>query len=187
MKKSIKNFISIIAIVLAFCFALTACDGATDSENGSTGEPTSSSSTGKVSITFSCGESLTMNEWETVRITASSTDKASVTLTAEDTSVLYLRGSSVTALKAGTTTITAKTKTGSATAKLNVTVKEKAENRPVLSVIGNGDIALGETSKFSASLSGVDAGDYVVQFSVDNPTVASVDEEGKVTRSEERR
>lgn len=180
MKKSIKNFISIIAIVLTFCFALTAC-GATDSGNGSTGEPTSSSSTGKVSITFSCGESLTMNEWETVRITASSTDKASVTLTAEDTSVLYLRGSSVTALKAGTTTITAKTKTGSATAKLNVTVKEKAENRPVLSVIGNGDIALGETSKFSASLSGVDAGDYVVQFSVDNPTVASVDEEGKVT------
>ena len=182
MKKSIKNFISIIAIVLTFCFALTACGGgATDSENGSTGEPTSSSSTGKVSITFSCGESLTMNEWETVRITASSTDKASVTLTADDKSVLYLRGSSVTALKAGTTTITAKTKTGSATAKLNVTVKEKAENRPVLSVIGNGDIALGETSKFSASLSGVDAGDYVVQFSVDNPTVASVDEEGKVT------
>ena len=181
MKKSIKNFISIIAIVLAFCFALTACGGATDSENGSTGEPTSSSSTGKVSITFSCGESLTMNEWETVRITASSTDKASVTLTADDKSVLYLRGSSVTALKAGTTTITAKTKTGSATAKLNVTVKEKAENRPVLSIVGNGDIALGETAKFSASLSGVDAGDYVVQFSVDNPTVASVDEEGKVT------
>ena len=181
MKKSIKNFISIIAIVLTFCFALTACGGATDSENGSTGEPTSSSSTGKVSITFSCGESLTMNEWETVRITASSTDKASVTLTADDKSVLYLRGSSVTALKAGTTTITAKTKTGSATAKLNVTVKEKAENRPVLSIVGNGDIALGETSKFSASLSGVDAGDYVVQFSVDNPTVASVDEEGNVT------
>ena len=181
MKKSIKNFISIIAIVLTFCFALTACGGATDSENGSTGEPTSSSSTGKVSITFSCGESLTMNEWETVRITASSTDKASVTLTADDKSVLYLRGSSVTALKAGTTTIIAKTKTGSATAKLNVTVKEKAENRPVLSVIGNGDIALGETAKFSASLSGVDAGDYVVQFSVDNPTVASVDAEGNVT------
>ena len=181
MKKSIKNFISIIAIVLTFCFALTACGGATDSESGSTGESTSSSSTGKVSITFSCGESLTMNEWETVRIKASSTDKASVTLTADDKSVLYLRGSSVTALKAGTTTIIAKTKTGSATAKLNVTVKEKAENRPVLSVIGNGDIALGETAKFSASLSGVDAGDYVVQFSVDNPTVASVDAEGNVT------
>lgn len=181
MKKSIRNFISIMAIVLAFCFALTACGGATDSENGSTGEPTSSSSTGKVSITFSCGESLTMNEWETVRITASSTDKASVTLTADDKSVLYLRGSSVTALKAGTTTITAKTKTGSATAKLNVTVKEKAENRPVLSIVGNGDIALGETSKFSASLSGVDAADYVVGYSIADPSIASVDAEGKVT------
>ena len=182
MKKRIRNFISIMAIVLAFCFALTACGGgATDSENGSTGEPTSSSSTGKVSITFSCGESLTMNEWETVRITASSTDKASVTLTADDKSVLYLRGSSVTALKAGTTTITAKTKTGSATAKLNVTVKEKAENRPVLSVIGNGDIALGETSKFSVSLSGVDAADYVVGYSIADPSIASVDAEGKVT------
>lgn len=182
MKKSIRNFISIMAIVLAFCFALTACGGgATDSGNGSTGEPTSSSSTGKVSITFSCGESLTMNEWETVRITASSTDKASVTLTADDKSVLYIRGSSVTALKAGTTTITAKTKTGSATAKLNVTVKEKAENRPVLSIVGNGDIALGETSKFSASLSGVDAADYVVGYSIADPSIASVDEEGKVT------
>ena len=182
MKKSIRNFISIMAIVLAFCFALTACGGgATDSENGSTGEPTSSSSTGKVSITFSCGESLTMNEWETVRITASSTDKASVTLTADDKSVLYLRGSSVTALKAGTTTITAKTKTGSATAKLNVTVKEKAENRPVLSIVGNGDIALGETSKFSVSLSGVDAADYVVGYSIADPSIASVDAEGKVT------
>lgn len=180
MKKSIRNFISIIAIVLAFCFALTACRGATDSESGST-ESTSSSSAGKASITFSCGESLTMNEWETVRITASSTDKASVTLTVEDASVLYLRGSSITALKAGSTTVTAKTKTGSATAELKVTINEKAENRPVLSVIGNGDIALGETSQFSASLSGVDAGDYVVQFSVDNPTVASVDAEGKVT------
>ena len=182
MKKSIRKFVAIMAIVLAFCFALTACGGgAANSESGSTSESTSSSGTGKVSITFSCGESLTMNEWETVRITASSTDKASVTLTAEDTSVLYLRGSSVTALKAGSTIVTATTKTGSATAKLNVTVKEKAENRPVLSVIGNGNIALGETSKFSASLSGVAAGDYVVQFSVDNPTVASVDAEGKVT------
>ena len=182
MKKSIKNFISIIAIVLAFCFALTACGGNTDSTGGSMSESTSSSqNAGKVSITFSCGESLTMNEWETTRVTATASDKSSVTLTAEDTSVLYLRGTSVTALKAGTTTITAKTKTGSATAKLKVTVNEKAENRPVLSIVGNGDIALGETSKFSASLSGVDAGDYVVQFSVDNPTVASVDEEGKVT------
>ena len=182
MKKRIRKFVAIMAIVLAFCFALTACGGgAANSGNSSTSESTSSSGTGKVSITFSCGESLTMNEWETVRITASSTDKASVTLTAEDTSVLYLRGSSVTALKAGSTIVTATTKTGSATAKLNVTVKEKAENRPVLSVIGNGNIALGETSKFSASLSGVAAGDYVVQFSVDNPTVASVDAEGKVT------
>lgn len=182
MKKSIRNFISIIAIVLAFCFALTACGGNTDSTGGSMSESTSSSqNAGKVSITFSCGESLTMNEWETTRVTATASDKSSVTLTAEDTSVLYLRGTSVTALKAGTTTITAKTKTGSATAKLKVTVNEKAENRPVLSIVGNGDIALGETSKFSASLSGVDAGDYVVQFSVDNPTVASVDEEGKVT------
>lgn len=180
MKKSIRKFVAIMAIVLAFCFALTACRGATDSESGST-ESTSSSSAGKASITFSCGESLTMNEWETVRITASSTDKASVTLTAKDASVLYLRGSSITALKAGSTIVTAKTKTGSATAELKVTINEKAENRPVLSVIGNGDIALGETSQFSASLSGVDAGDYVVQFSVDNPTVASVDAEGKVT------
>lgn len=182
MKKSIRNFISIIAIVLAFCFALTACGGNTDSTGGSMSESTSSSqNAGKVSITFSCGESLTMNEWETMRVAATASDKSSVTLTADDSSVLYLRGTSVTALKAGTTTITAKTKTGSATAKLKVTVNEKAENRPVLSIVGNGDIALGETSKFSASLSGVDAGDYVVQFSVDNPTVASVDEEGKVT------
>lgn len=182
MKKSIRNFISIIAIVLAFCFALTACGGNTDSTGGSMSESTSSSqNAGKVSITFSCGESLTMNEWETMRVTATASDKSSVTLTADDSSVLYLRGTSVTALKAGTTTITAKTKTGSATAKLKVTVNEKAENRPVLSIVGNGDIALGETSQFSASLSGVDAADYVVQYAIADPAIASVDAEGTVT------
>ena len=184
MKKSIRNFISIMAIVLAFCFALTACGGTTDSGETSSGTSISASTdSGKTTakITFSCGESLTMNEWETARVTASSSDKASVTLTADDTSVLYLRGSSVTALKAGTTTITAKTKTGSATAKLNVTVKEKAENRPALSIVGNGNLALGETAKFSVSLSGVDAADYVVGYSIADTNIASVDAEGKVT------
>ncbi len=184
MKKSIRNFISIMAIVLAFCFALTACGGKTDSTSDGSSESTPSSSSsggGKVSITFSCGESLTVNEWETVRVTASASDKSSVTLTADDSSVLYLRGSSVTGLKAGSATITAKTKTGNATAKLSVTVKEKAENRPVLSLSGNGDLALGGTSKFSASLSGVEAGDYVVQYAIADPSVASVDAEGTVT------
>ena len=177
MKRNIRNFISIVAIILALCFALTACGG-----DNSTSEPISSSTDGgKTSITFSCGESLTMNEWETVRVTATSSDKATVSFTADDPSILYLRGSSITALKAGSTTITAKTKTGSATAKLNVTVNGKAENRPVLSLIGSGELALGETQKFSASLSGVEAGDYVVSYAVADPSIASVDMEGKVT------
>lgn len=183
MKKSIRNFISVMAIILAFCFALTACGGTTDSGDSSGTSISASTDSGKTTakITFSCGESLTLNEWETVRVTASSSDKATVTLTADDSSVIYLRGSNVTGLKAGSTTITAKTKTGSATAKLKVTVNAKAENRPVLSLVGNGDIALGGTAKFSASLSGVDAADYVVQYAIADPAIASVDAEGTVT------
>ncbi len=184
MKKSIRNFISVMAIILAFCFALTACGGTTDSGDSSGTSISASTDSGKTTakITFSCGESLTLNEWETVRVTASSSDKATVTLTADDSSVIYLRGSNVTGLKAGSTTITAKTKTGSATAKLKVTVNAKAENRPVFSLVGNGDIALGGTAKFSASLSGgVDAADYVVQYAIADPAIASVDAEGTVT------
>lgn len=123
-----------------------------------------------------------MDEWTTVRLTATASDKSKVALTAADSSMLYLRGSSVTALKAGTTTITATAgKNKDVKATLSVTVNAKAENRPELSITGNGDIALGQTAKFGVNLTGVDAADYVVSYSVDDTNVATVDAEGVVT------
>ena len=183
MKTSIRKWFSVIAIVLSLCFAFSAtgCLDKPDS-NGGESESTSESTGTETTISFSCGETLTMDEWTTQRLTVSASDKSAVTLKADDASMLYLRGSNVTALKAGSTTITATAgKKKDVTAKLNVTINAKAENRPVLSLLGSGEIAIGKTEQYGASLSGVEAGDYVVTYATENPAVATVDAEGKVT------
>lgn len=181
MKKRLRTLISVIALALSFCLILSSCSCSNKKKPGSD-DSSSSPVEENITITFSCGESLTMDEWTTVRLTATASDKSTVALTAADSSMLYLRGSSVTALKAGTTTITATAgKNKDVKATLNVTVNAKAENRPELSITGNGDIALGQTAKFGVNLTGVDAADYVVSYSVDDTNVATVDAEGVVT------
>lgn len=182
MKKRIRTIMSLVAIVLSLCFVFTAC-GNKPASDGTGSESISGSSGGeKTTITFSCGESLTMDEWTTTRLSASASDKSSVAMTAADPSMLYIRGSNVTALKAGTTTITATAgKKKDVTATLKVTVNAKAENRPVLSITGDSELAVGQTLKYGASLSGVDAADYVVSFETEDKSVATVDAEGKVT------
>lgn len=181
MKKRLRTLISVIALALSFCLILSSCSCSNKKKPGSD-DSSSSPVEENITITFSCGESLTMDEWTTVRLTATASDKSKVALTAADSSMLYLRGSSVTALKAGTTTITATAgKNKDVKATLNVTVNAKAENRPELSITGNGDIALGQTAKFGVNLTGVDAADYVVSYSVDDTNVATVDAEGVVT------
>ena len=181
MKKRLRTLISVIALALSFCLILSSCSCSNKKKPGSD-DSSSSPVEENITITFSCGESLTMDEWTTVRLTATASDKSTVALTAADSSMLYLRGSSVTALKAGTTTITATAgKNKDVKATLNVTVNAKAENRPEFSITGNGDIALGQTAKFGVNLTGVDAADYVVSYSVDDTNVATVDAEGVVT------
>lgn len=181
MKKRLRTLISVIALALSFCLILSSCSCSNKKKPGSD-DSSSSPVEENITITFSCGESLTMDEWTTVRLTATASDKSKVALTAADSSMLYLRGSSVTALKAGTTTITATAgKNKDVKATLNVTVNAKAENRPELSITGNGDIALGQTAKFGVNLTGVDAADYVVSYSVDDTNIATVDAEGVVT------
>lgn len=183
MKKRIRTIMSIIAVVLSLCFVFTACGKKPNS--GSTGSESTSgsdSSGEKVTITFSCGETLTMDEWTTTRLSVSASDKSSVTMTPADPSMLYIRGSNVTALKAGSTTITATAgKKKDVTATLKVTINAKAENRPVLSITGDGELAVGQTLKYGASLSGVDASDYVVSYEIADTSIATVDAEGKVT------
>ena len=181
MKKRLRTLISVIALALSFCLILSSCSCSNKKKPGSD-DSSSSPVEENITITFSCGESLTMDEWTTVRLTATASDKSKVALTAADSSMLYLRGSSVTALKAGTTTITATAgKNKDVKATLNVTVNAKAENRPELSITGNGDIALGQTAKFGVNLTGADAADYVVSYSVDDTNIATVDAEGVVT------
>lgn len=179
MKKRLRTLISVIALALSFCLILSSCSCSNKKKPGSD-DSSSSPVEENITITFSCGESLTMDEWTTVRLTATASDKSKVALTAADSSMLYLRGSSVTALKAGTTTITATAgKNKDVKATLNVTVNAKAENRPELSITGNGDIALGQTAKFGVNLTGVDAADYVVSYSVDDTNVVTALTSGK--------
>ena len=181
MKKRLRTLISVIALALSFCLILSSCS-CSNKKNPGSDDSSSSPVEENTTITFSCGESLTMDEWTTVRLTATASDKSTVALTAADSPILYLRGSSGTALKAGTTTITATAgKNKDVKATLNVTVNAKAENRPVLSITGNGEIALGQTAKFGVNLTGVDAADYVVSYSVDDTNIATVDAEGVVT------
>ena len=184
MKKGISKFISVMAIVLSLCFALSACscNGKPDTGNGSSDGGSSSDGGNKTTISFSCGDSLVLDEWTTQRLTATASDNSSVTLKADDASMLYIRGSNVTAIKAGSTTITATAgKKKDVTAKINVTVNAKPENRPVLSINGSSDIALGKTVKYGVTLSGVEAADYVVNYDTANHDIATVDAEGNVT------
>ena len=126
MKKRLRTLISVIALALSFCLILSSCSCSNKKKPGSD-DSSSSPVEENITITFSCGESLTMDEWTTVRLTATASDKSKVALTAADSSMLYLRGSSVTALKAGTTTITATAgKNKDVKATLNVTVNAKA-------------------------------------------------------------
>ena len=178
MKKSFKNFLSVIAIVLSLCFTLTACKPS----NGGNNSGNSSGTTEKVTVAFADGEAITIDEWTTKRISATASDKSAVTFEVADKTVVYLRGSNLTGLKAGTTTVTARGgKKKDATAVLTVTVNEKPENRPALTLAGEENLAIGKTTKFTATLSNADAADYTVKYGVSDATKATVDESGNVT------
>lgn len=172
MRKISKLLSVILALVLAF--GLISCG--TGGDNSGSSEPSD-----KLKITFQ-NESLTMDEWDTMKIGVTVSDGSGVNVTVDDSTIAYLRGSKLTALKAGETDLTAvSVKDPSVTAKMHVTVNAKAENRPALSVDGRDKLAIGVSEKYTAVLSNADANAYTVSWKVSDTSKASITKDGTLT------
>lgn len=171
MRKLSKLMSVLLAAVLTF--GLISCG--TSGDNGTNPAPT------KLTVKFK-EDSLTLNEWDTAKIGVTVSDGSAVDVKVDDPTVAYLRGSTLTALKAGETTLTAVAKKDeSVTAKMTLKVNEKPENRPALAISGQDALAIGAKFNYSAVLGKVDASAYSVTWSVDNKKIAAVSKSGELT------
>ena len=168
MRKISKLLSVMLALVLTFGLISCTDGGGKDSSS-------------KLTVSFE-KDSLTMNEWDTQNIGVTVSDGSGVEVKVDDPTVAYLRGSKLTALKAGETTITATAKNDPAvTAKMALKVNAKPENRPVLGINGNEALAIGASAKYSAVLSNADANAYTVKWSVSDKSIATVSDDGTLT------
>lgn len=168
--KNILKKIGSVVLAIGMAFSVTAC-----SEGSGDGASNSDAPAAEITVAFE-NETLTMQEWETKKIVAIASDASPVIFTVSDASILYLRGTNITALKAGTTTVTAASVNDpSATAELTVTVTENAESRPELSISGDANLAIGKTGEYVATLSNVNPADYMVTYAVSDETLATID------------
>lgn len=170
MKKSLTVLSFLLALVM--CFSVVGCGG-NDNKDGDNTEPETET------VSFTQPE-ITMDEWDTVKLGASSSKGSAITLTVSDPSVLYLKGINLTALKAGTATVTAALKNQpSVTAVLTVNINENAAKRPVLAVTGKKSLGIGDTAEYSATING---GAANATFAVDKTDIAAIDSaSGKMT------
>lgn len=139
----------------------------------------------KVSAIILNSASLEMAEGETFKLNATvspdnATDKT-VIWSSSDASIANVEDGMVTAVKAGTATITVSSRDGGAKASCTVTItsREIAVERVTLSRTEL-DIAVGSTFSIKATIEPENATDKVVQWTTNNPAVATV-EDGKIT------
>ncbi len=130
----------------------------------------------KTSLTLYEGGTQTL----TATVTPSNSSNKSVSWSSSNTSVVTVDASGkVTAVKAGTATITVKTADGGYTAKCSVTVQVKVAgvslNKASLTLYEGG------TQTLTATVTPSNASNKSVSWSSSNSTVASVDANGKVT------
>ena len=134
-------------------------------------------------------ESISMNEWESKRIEVDTFGSAA-TLSVSDTTVLYLSGNTVTAIGAGTATITATLdKDETITDTLDVTVSPSDTNKPVLAITedevqdNNWLIAVDDKAEFAAALSHAAPGEYNVVFASEHASsdIAEITSAGAFT------
>ena len=132
-------------------------------------------------------ESLSMNEWDEQKIEVDTFGSAA-TLSVSDPKVLYLSGNTVTAIKSGKATITAKLdKDETITDTLEVTVSSSDTNKPVLVITedevqdNNWLIAVGDKPDFAAALSHAAPGEYNVVFEPASSDIAEITSAGAFT------
>ena len=178
-----KRFFSFLVLaVLLFACEEPEPDGPKPTPTPTPPTPTtvavSSVSLSKSSITLTEGDKETLTA--TV-LPANATDKT-VEWSTSDATIASVSSGIVTAVKAGTATITVKTKDGGKTATCAVTVNAK--------VIAVTDVTLnkteltlteGDSETLTATVKPDDATDKTISWSTSDATVASVDDNGKVT------
>jgi uncharacterized protein YjdB len=138
-------------------------------------------------------DSLTLTAGTSETLTASvgpdnATDKT-VTWTTSDEAVAKVENGVVTAVAAGTATITAKAGEKTATCVVTVSAAEEPDTPPTEPVpvetiaLSNASLELGvgKSETLTASVGPENATDKTVTWSSDNATVATVDQTGKVT------
>ncbi len=135
------------------------------------------------SVSLNKGE-ITLDEGESQTLVATvspdnATDK-SVSWTSSDTAVATVdQNGKVTAVKAGSATITVKTTDGGKTATCAVTVIARVASVSLNK--GNITLNIGETATLVATVSPDNATDKSVSWTSSDPAVATVDQNGKVT------
>ena len=113
----------------------------------------------------------------TAKVKPDNATNKNVTWSSSDTAVATVdSGGIVTAMKSGTTTITAKA--GNVTATCTVTVPKEVES---VTINENLSLKVGENCALSVTILPVDAADKSLKWTSDTTSVATVDENGKVT------
>lgn len=172
-----KKFFSAICLMLCMLFMISAVGCGQTGDNGGDGGDGGNG----VTVTFE-NDSVTMEEWTTLRLEPSVSDGSGVSMSVSDASVLYLRGANITALKEGTATVTAVSSSDpNAKATLTVTVTENAGNRPALTLTGDSEIVTGRTGAYKATLSKAEEGSYDVTYGVSDENIANIAADGVLT------
>ena len=169
MKKGFKVFttIALVCMLALSVGCLVACHDEPQPE--------------KVTVTLAEKE-ITMSEWSSKDIVARASDASAVTLSVSDTTVLYLSGTVITALKPGTATVTATLKSDETVKETaTVTVTADAASKPAVRITGENAVAVGDTAMYSATLLRAPAGEYSIEYEVSNTTVADIDGDGILT------
>lgn len=180
-----KRFLSLLALaVMLFACEVPEPDGPKPTPTPTPTPPTpttvavSSVSLSKTSITLTEGDKETL----TATVLPNNATDKTVEWSSSYTSVASVSNGTVTAIKAGTTTITVKTKDGGKTATCAVTVNAKVI--PVSDVtLNKTELTLteGESETLTATVKPDNATDKTLSWSSSDATVASVDDNGKVT------
>lgn len=180
-----KRFLSLLALaVMLFACEVPEPDGPKPTPTPTPTPPTpttvavSSVSLSKTSITLTEGDKETL----TATVLPNNATDKTVEWSSSNTSVASVSNGTVTAIKAGTTTITVKTKDGGKTATCAVTVNAKVI--PVSDVtLNKTELTLteGESETLTATVKPDNATDKTLSWSSSDATVASVDDNGKVT------
>ena len=169
MKKGFKVFttIALVCMLALSVGCLVACHDEPQPE--------------KVTVTLAEKE-ITMSEWSSKDIVARASDASAVTLSVSDTTVLYLSGTVITALKPGTATVTATLKSDETVKETaTVTVTADAASKPAVRITGENIVAVGDTAMYSATLLRAPAGEYGIEYEVSDTTVADIDGDGILT------